>query len=275
MMRQSIGQRQRGLTLIELLVAMTLSIILLTGVIQVFSSNKKMFVFQNGVSSVQDSGRYAALTFGYQLRLSGFVENAGQRLWDQQCLTQKGLVQCVAVEGVEDDPTRYGDGITIRYQGGVDCLGNSNIPSKIVQNEFYVKDDDNGVPSLFCQGNSLDAAGVLMPEQAIISNIERMEILYGIDQDFNDVADRYIRYSDIANGRFKNKDIVSVEIGVMVTSNHAVRSKKDTQTFALPGATWQPSDYNNGDSNNDRLLRKMFSSIYTLRNRVNNGSIPK
>jgi len=50
---------QRGLTLIELLTAMALSLILLTGVAMLFSANKTTYKLQEGMSIIQESGRYA------------------------------------------------------------------------------------------------------------------------------------------------------------------------------------------------------------------------
>lgn len=52
-------QRQRGLSMIELMIAITLSLILTTGIIQLFVSNKRANQLQQGTNSLQENGRYA------------------------------------------------------------------------------------------------------------------------------------------------------------------------------------------------------------------------
>jgi prepilin-type N-terminal cleavage/methylation domain-containing protein len=50
---------QRGLSLVEIMVAMTLGLILLAGVIQLFVSNKRAFEVQTATNGMQENGRYA------------------------------------------------------------------------------------------------------------------------------------------------------------------------------------------------------------------------
>lgn len=59
MMSQQIMMRQKGLSMIELIVAMGLSLILMLGVIQIFISNKKTFEINHDLSLMQESGRVA------------------------------------------------------------------------------------------------------------------------------------------------------------------------------------------------------------------------
>lgn len=64
--------RQRGLTLIEIMVALTLSLLLLAGMIQVFQSNKQSYRVQDALSRVQESGRFAVDFIARDLRMAGF-----------------------------------------------------------------------------------------------------------------------------------------------------------------------------------------------------------
>lgn len=65
-------KRQHGLTLVELMVATTLSLILLAGVLLVFSANKTTYQMQTGLGTLQENGRYAMRQITADLQLAGF-----------------------------------------------------------------------------------------------------------------------------------------------------------------------------------------------------------
>lgn len=65
-------RRQAGLTLVELMVATTLSLVLLAGVLLVFTSNKATYRLQNGLGTLQENGRYALRQITADLQLAGF-----------------------------------------------------------------------------------------------------------------------------------------------------------------------------------------------------------
>jgi type IV pilus assembly protein PilW len=65
-------KRQAGLTLVELLVATTLSLVLLSGVLLVFTANKATYKMQTGLGTLQENGRYAMRQLTADLQLAGF-----------------------------------------------------------------------------------------------------------------------------------------------------------------------------------------------------------
>lgn len=64
--------RQAGLTLVELMVATTLSLVLLAGVLVVFSANKATYQLQNGLGALQENGRYAIRQIATDLQQMGY-----------------------------------------------------------------------------------------------------------------------------------------------------------------------------------------------------------
>lgn len=64
---------EAGVTLIELMVALTLGLILIGGAIQVFVSNRAAYAFNEGFSRLQENGRFALDTIGYHARLAGYL----------------------------------------------------------------------------------------------------------------------------------------------------------------------------------------------------------
>jgi len=63
---------QRGMSLIELLIAMTLGLILLTGMIAVFSGNKSSSELNTAMANIQENARFALSTLSRDVRLSGY-----------------------------------------------------------------------------------------------------------------------------------------------------------------------------------------------------------
>lgn len=66
-------QRQNGLSLVELMIGITLGLILLTGVMQVFLSSKNVFTSQQSLSRIQESGRMAIEFLSRDIRMAGFM----------------------------------------------------------------------------------------------------------------------------------------------------------------------------------------------------------
>lgn len=62
----------RGFSLVELMVALVITLILLGGISQIFLSSKKSFVVQNTLSRLQENGRYAVDTITADLRRAGY-----------------------------------------------------------------------------------------------------------------------------------------------------------------------------------------------------------
>lgn len=64
--------RQHGLTLLELLIAMTLSAFILGGVIQTFLGARQSYRVLEGLSRLQENGRYAIEFLDRDIRMAGF-----------------------------------------------------------------------------------------------------------------------------------------------------------------------------------------------------------
>ena len=64
--------RQRGLSLIELMIALVLSATLLWGVLQIFDSNRNTIRMQNAFARVQESGRFAIDLLGREIRMADY-----------------------------------------------------------------------------------------------------------------------------------------------------------------------------------------------------------
>lgn len=64
--------RQAGLSLVELMISITLGLILMTGVVQIFLSSKTVFGAQQGLSRIQETGRLAIEFLARDTRMAAF-----------------------------------------------------------------------------------------------------------------------------------------------------------------------------------------------------------
>jgi len=65
--------KMRGFSLVELMVAALLSLLIMVGVVQIFISNKHTYNTQQGLSQVQESGRFAMHFLGKEIRNVGYT----------------------------------------------------------------------------------------------------------------------------------------------------------------------------------------------------------
>lgn len=65
-------RRSRGLTLVEVMVALVVGLILSAGAIQIFVSSKQAFRTTDAVSRIQENGRYALQFLAKDIRQAGF-----------------------------------------------------------------------------------------------------------------------------------------------------------------------------------------------------------
>ncbi len=66
-------RRQVGLTLVEILVALVVSLILIAGVIQIFVGTQQTYRFQDALARVQENGRYAIEVISRDARIAGYA----------------------------------------------------------------------------------------------------------------------------------------------------------------------------------------------------------
>lgn len=118
----------------------------------------------------------------------------------------------------------------------------------------------NPIPSLF-RYTYTPASG--LTSQLLIEGVENMQLLYGVDNNADTIADSYVDAANVAGaGGWAN--VVSVRIGLLMrTINPDFSQDKDTRAYALLGT----SIYTAGSPPNDNFRRRVFSTTVQIRNR--------
>ncbi len=74
--------RQRGVTLVELMIAMLIGLVLIGGLIQIFIGSRESYRLNDAVSRLQENGRFAIDTISRDLRMAGLPS----------CMLRQGIV---------------------------------------------------------------------------------------------------------------------------------------------------------------------------------------
>lgn len=118
---------QKGVSLVEILVSLVISLFLLAGIVQVYVGNKTTFSFTNALAEVQENGRFALDTISQDLRLTnewgcvvpnkkpGVKNNINNTLtsWGGYSSTLHDFDNEEAIEGT-DNNVNGSDTVTIR-----------------------------------------------------------------------------------------------------------------------------------------------------------------
>lgn len=139
-------QQQKGISLVELMISITIGLILMTGVVQLFLSSRATFSTQQALARVQESGRLAIDFLSGDIRMAGFTGCGSRRTQLKTTLNDKALLSYkfdVAVEGVDDVTGNPPAGYPDTALEGTDILvvrsaSGSSLGIKEMNDENYV-----------------------------------------------------------------------------------------------------------------------------------------
>lgn len=207
-------RRQRGLTVMELIVAVSLGAFLVTLAVSLMLSSNAGFVAQAEAASVDDAGRYALAAIERAARQTAFVD------WEREDASGafdpagpppvRGL-DAASLSGASaaiDNPraaaVNGSDILALRFAGSgagdgdgsaATCAGFSVGAGQQGWSIFYVGLSAAGDPELRCKYRGANS----WTAEAVIGGVDSFQVLYGIDSDAvpDGVANRYVKATDI------------------------------------------------------------------------------
>lgn len=185
---------QQGLTLIELMISMTLSLIVIFAVGSILISSNQAASVSDTLADSQETGRFAVDYINRQLLRTGYdPDDAGVVAFGDLCLAAGDTV-CI-----DEAANGTGDRLAVRRiaeageSNAVTCYGSAlldaadaNITTDVVVTDVYwVAIDNNGLSNLRCQ--SFDEIGTVQANpgdsfgnsQALAAGVIAMHVLYG------------------------------------------------------------------------------------------------
>ncbi len=182
---------QRGVTLVELMIAMLLGLFLVGGVLLLFDRTKQTYRYQNGLAQVAEQGRFAIIFLTQSLRVAGFPGD--------------NIPPGNKIEGLDG----LTDTVTVRLRDDLDCRDVAT--AGVAVNRFRIN-----AGNLECSGD-----GIIW--DVYVQNVEDMQILYGEDLDADGLANRYVTATegpDWAN-------VVVARVSLLVRSTDFATSQRE------------------------------------------------
>lgn len=201
----------RGFSLIELMVSITITLFLGGAMIAILLSMRSTFTAQDNLVQLQDNRRLAIAV------LSDTIHQAGYFV-DPLDNTRDGALPAEPASGTDDGAFASGqaisgtaaasrtasDTVSVRFQTAnndelMNCIGGTNTSGapKTWTNRFAVNDKGQLTCSVGIDGGAPGSAAVL------IEDVAAMTIAYGVDTDGDGSIDTYFSAKDMTAARWK------------------------------------------------------------------------
>ena len=153
-----------GFTVIELLVALSISSILIAGIYRTFNAQHKVYQVQNEVIEMQQGVRVAMDILARDIRMAGFNSTVS-------------LSNPIAINPMEEGLRSGTDSIAIQYQyNGVE------------RSITYFVDDDADEPHLI---RRVAEGEVDLSSDPLTNNIHDLQFTYGLDMDSDGIVEQW------------------------------------------------------------------------------------
>src|ERR1700761_5404882 len=168
-----VASSQRGFTMLELMIAMTIGIFLLGALMIIVQTNRTVFGNQNKLSQLQDSERMAVTMITDVIQSAGYFPDPTVNTLTSTLIAAAPFGSGESINGTHTSAT-VPDTISVRYMTAsldniLNCSGTSNTTgaNTIYVNQFFIL-------------NSQLVCSVGGTNYTLVSGITNMQILYGI-----------------------------------------------------------------------------------------------
>ena len=172
--------RQKGISLVELMISITIGLILMTGVVQLFLSSRTTFSTQQALARVQESGRLAMEFLSEDIRMAGYMGCMSRNLNFSNTLNSASDLAynfSVGIEGLNDVGATVPAGYPANIVEGTDVLvvrgGTGNGVDVVAANnnsELFV--ENTGV-SASCAGS---LSGLCAQDILVVSDCSKARV---------------------------------------------------------------------------------------------------
>jgi type IV pilus assembly protein PilW len=244
----------RGFTIIEVMVALTISAVLLFGVTNIFMASRTSYALQSGASRIQENARFALDNMARNIGMAGLEVLSTQTFTTAN--TQDNVDENATL-GFTQAAGNASDRIEVNYVNNdptsVDCLGNAAVGAVSAFYWIGTETLPDGVTqrsNLYCT-----TPGQTQP---LVEGVENLQILYGEDGNADGIADRYVSAADVTDWGGVSGGITSIRIAILVSTVDDA-GVTDTRSYnLLDAATMGPF--------NDNSVRRVFTRTILLRN---------
>ncbi len=248
--------KQSGISLIEIMIALLIGLFLLGGILQMFSASQQTYRMQSNLSRLQENGRIALDFLAYDIRMAGYwgcmtsstgdISGTEGGLNVPDSITIKGGFALIPIGALI--PTGACGSLvnSANSCGAINCYTDLSSTITYAISTYAAV---NPTITLYRNTNNL--------VNPLIEGIQNMQILYGVDSDGDGAANYFVAANPawIATDWIK---VISVRISLLVAT---LDDNLITQpmTYTYNGVITTPAD---------RKIRRIFTTTIALRNHL-------
>ena len=288
---------QSGLTLIELMIALVISLVLVGGISTVYISSKRNYQTREQLSMMDESARVALTLLTQHLEHAGYATASKLPIGNyfyvkgdaDPVAGDCGTLQSMSLSAIKanatadsaivgadtvnrDGDNSYGDAISIRFVGDStlnrDVLNSAlnstcwagaiSLSSALIYNSFHV-DTSTIKDSLGNYIPILYAAGSNgnSYKKPLVNGIQNIQFMYGVDANEDGLIDKYVNATDMAAAEWSS--VTSIKVGILVRSLEPILDKDTPQTYTVLDKSMTFTD---------RYTRSVYNTVIQLRNAV-------
>lgn len=243
-------RRQSGFTLIELVLASSLSVFMMFIVVTAYQANQQSYQYQVAISTMNGNARYIAQTMIARLTAADVDVSGGASL------------SLIDFDG-DDTGNAATDSVLVTWDDTTDTdqaqlcdTASTADPATAV---FSLSVGASGTSSLHC--TSTDPAAPLppgAPGQELVPEVEHMRILYGENTNDGDgltSIDEWVGWDDITDPN----NVLAIQVGFMLRSENPITRDYTDQVYNLLDIAL---------TKNDGRLRQVYSFTVALTPRI-------
>ncbi|WP_251360054.1 PilW family protein [Kangiella sp. TOML190] len=229
-----------GMTLVELLVGITLSLIILGATITIYLSTKQTNVVNEGSINIQNDAQLALLVLKNDIQKTGWVNDSNTEIFglDNSITTASSdgggtVADVIAVSFESCDSSIARNDCRTDGTDAADCNGVAVAGGARITNRYQIV---NG--SLVCNN------------VALIDNVDNFQVEYGF---YNGVGVDYVPLSGVTD----RSKIITVRFGLIISTENSLPDGRN-QTLKL---------FDTDFDFTDKKLRRVFSATVPILNR--------
>ncbi len=242
--------KNRGFTLIELMIVMLLGSGVMLAAIQIMLSNYRVSSVTDNSHRVSENGRFATTILTRELRKAGFRN------------PQNGYISGMFDIANTQDYSAASDVIAVILDpdDDLDCTG-ADLPmahaNDVISNRFFI-DTVDGVNTLMCQTLVADTGVKIIDPIGLVPGIDDMQFLYGVRGN-DDQINQYVSATHVGSHLEDWRDVLAIKVGVLSSSGSVAGTGDDLErkynVLNRPTQTF-----------NDQQARKVFTTTVMLNN---------
>lgn len=244
--------RQPGFSLMEVMVGLSLSTLLMSGIVALLSGSVSAYRLQLSQDRLEESSRYARDVLVSHITQAGFQP----RPWQNQA--QSGALTGESTDG-DDVP---GDRLSLQRWSNRNCYGAENPVTDssgqpafyLLQAQFHVNSREN--LAITCRyGPGATQLTTQINNYGLVEEVESMQLLYAEDTDDDGIADAWVR----AQAWQREENIRSVKVALLLATTRKIAPDNNQQITLLDESISAPAD---------GRLRRVTTFIVNIRGRL-------